>query len=156
MRSPVHDGCIQQSNVHNPKKVRGYETGYRSQLYESFHRNTTLSDGTSLIGENILKQGYYMTKLDLKDAFFSVAVHPQSQKFLRLHCKTKAYRFKALPFGLNIAPMIFTRQMRLVVGHLRKQDVLLVICPDNMLIIGTQPEETTLFSLMTMQLLESL
>ena len=33
--------------------------------------------------KSFLRQGHFMTKIDLKDAYFSVAIHPRSQKFLR-------------------------------------------------------------------------
>ena len=33
--------------------------------------------------KSLLRQGHFMTKIDLKDAYFSVAIHPQNQKFLR-------------------------------------------------------------------------
>ena len=81
--------------------------------------------------KTLLQQGYYMTKLDLKDAYLSVAIHPQSQKYLRFCWKTKTYQFKALPFGLNIAPMIFTRLMKPVASYLRKRGVRLVIYLDD-------------------------
>ena len=106
--------------------------------------------------KTLLKQGYYMTNLDLKDAYLSVEIHPQSQKYLRFCWKTKTYQFKALPFGLNIAPMIFTRLMKPVASYLPKRGVRLVIYLDDMLIIGASPEETSQFTVMAIKLLESL
>jgi hypothetical protein len=97
-----------------------------------------------------------MTKLDLKDAYLSVPIHPDSQKYLRFLWKNKTYQFKALPFGLNIAPMIFTRLMKPVAGFLRKRGVRLIVYLDDMLIIGASAEEATLFTTMAIELLESL
>ena len=54
--------------------------------------------------KSVLKQGHFMTKLHLKDAYLSVAIHPQSKKFLGFLWQSKAYQFRSLPFGLNIAP----------------------------------------------------
>ena len=106
--------------------------------------------------KTLLQQGYYMTKLDLKDAYLSVPIHPDSQKYLRFLWKNKTYQFKALPFGLNIAPMIFTRLMKPVAGFLRKRGVRLIVYLDDMLIIGASAEEATLFTTMAIELLESL
>ena len=97
-----------------------------------------------------------MTKLDLKDAYLSVAIHPQSKKFLRFLWQNKAYQFRSLPFGLNIAPSVFTRLMKPVAGFLRKRGIRLVLYLDDMLIIGSTPQETHLFTQMAMNLLESL
>ncbi len=106
--------------------------------------------------KTLLQQGYYMTKLDLKDAYLSVPIHPDSQKYLRFLWKNKTYQFKALPFGLNIAPIIFTRLMKPVAGFLRKRGVRLIVYLDDMLIIGASAEEATLFTTMAIELLESL
>ena len=71
--------------------------------------------------KSLLRQGHFMTKIDLKNACFSVAIHPQSQKFLRFLWQNKAFQFCSLPFGLNIAPSLFTRRMKPVAGFLRKR-----------------------------------
>ena len=34
---------------------------------------------------NMIKPGDFIMQLDLKDAYFSVPIHPQDQKFLRFH-----------------------------------------------------------------------
>jgi hypothetical protein len=106
--------------------------------------------------KSLLKQGHFMTKLHLKNAYLSVAIHPQSKKFLRFLWQNKAYQFRSLPFGLNIAPSMFTRLMKPVVGFLRKRGIRLVLYLDDMLIIGSTPQETRLLTQMAMNLLESL
>ena len=97
---------------------------------------------------------HVMTKLDLKDAYLSVPIHADSQKFLRFIWKDKTYQFQALPFGLNIAPRVFTRLLKPVAAFLRKRGVRLVIYLDNILIIGSSVEEIRQFT--EMSLLESL
>ena len=106
--------------------------------------------------QSLLKQGHNLTKLDLKDAYLSGAIHPQSQKYLRFLWQKKAYQFRALPSGLNIAPLVFTRLMKPVAGFLRKRGIRLVLYLDDMLIIGSTPQETRQFTQMAMDLLESL
>jgi hypothetical protein len=76
--------------------------------------------------KSLLKQGHFMTKLHLKDAYLSVAIHPQSKKILGFLWQNKAYQFRSLPFGLNIAPSMFTRLMKPVAGFLRKWGIRLV------------------------------
>ena len=94
-----------------------------------------------------------MTKIDLKDAYFSVPIHPQSQKFL---WQNKAFQFCSLPFGLNIAPSLFTRLMKPVAGFLRKRGVRLLLYLNDMLIIGSTPSEVNDFTLMAVNLLQPL
>ena len=106
--------------------------------------------------KSLLRQGHFMTKIDLKDAYFSVAIHPQSQKFLRFLWQNKAFQFCCLPFGLNIAPSLFTRLMKPVAGFLRKRGVRLILYLDDMLIIGSTPREVNDFTQMAVNLLKAL
>ena len=106
--------------------------------------------------KSLLRQGHFMTKIDLKDAYFSVAIHPQSQKFLRFLWQNKAFQFCSLPFGLNIAPSLFTRLMKPVAGFLRKRGVRLILYLDDMLIIGSTPREVNDFTQMAVNLLKAL
>ena len=105
--------------------------------------------------KSVLRQGHFMTKIDLKDAYFSVAIHPQSQKFLRFLWQNKAFQFCSLPFGLNIAPSLFTRLMKPVAGFLRKRGVRLILYLDDMLIIGSTPREVNDFTQMAVNLLSA-
>ena len=106
--------------------------------------------------KSLLRQGHFMTKIDLKDAYFSVAIHPQSQKFLRFLWQNKAFQFCSLPFGLNIARSLFTRLMKPVAGFLRKRGVRLILYLDDMLIIGSTPREVNDFTQMAVNLLKAL
>ena len=106
--------------------------------------------------KTLFKPGQFMTKLDLKDACLLVAVHPDYQKYLRFVWRNQAFQFKALPFGLNIAPRVFTKLRKPVVAFLRKRGVRLVIYLDDILIIGSNVRETRQFTEMAMTLLESL
>ena len=55
-----------------------------------------------------LQTGEWVTSIDFKDAYFHIPIHKQSRKYLRLHIQGKTYQFKALPFGLQTAPLEFT------------------------------------------------
>eukprot|EP00736_Rhodelphis_marinus_P008530 Rmarinus@m.5306 len=68
----------------------------------------------------LLERGDYMTSVDVSDAFLHVPVHMDFRKYLRFIWRGKAWQFRAMPFGLNIAPREFTKLMRPVVRHLRE------------------------------------
>ena len=55
-----------------------------------------------------LQTGDSVTSIDFKDACFHIPINTQSRKYLRFHIQDQSYQFKALPFGLSIAPMEFT------------------------------------------------
>jgi hypothetical protein len=139
-----------------PKKGGGMRPVIDLSSLNQFIDNTHFQMEHLSAIKSLLKTGHFMTKLDLKDAYLSVPIHPASQKFLRFIWKDKTYQFQALPFGLNIAPRVFTRLLKPVAAFLRKRGVRLVIYLDDILIIGSSVEETRQFTEMTMSLLESL
>ena len=55
-----------------------------------------------------LQKGEWVTSIDFKDAYFHIPIQKQSRKYLRFHVQGKTYQFKALPFVLSTAPLVFT------------------------------------------------
>ncbi|KAM9974095.1 hypothetical protein ACTFIR_009437 [Dictyostelium discoideum] len=53
---------------------------------------------------SMVKQGYYMVKLDIKKAYLHVLVDPQYRDLFRFVWKGSHYRWKTMPFGLSTAP----------------------------------------------------
>ena len=56
----------------------------------------------------LLGRGALLVKLDLKNAYRNVPVHPDDRMLLRVQWKGQVYVDSALPFGLHSAPKIFT------------------------------------------------
>ena len=53
-------------------------------------------------------QGSFMVKADIKEAYRMVPVHPQDQLLLGVMWQDSVYIDKVLPFGLRLAPKIFS------------------------------------------------
>ena len=62
--------------------------------------------------------GMLTTKLDLSDAYFHIPISLASRKFLRFVWNNKVYQFRAVPFGLAVAPQVFTLVFQTVIAHL--------------------------------------
>lgn len=60
-----------------------------------------------------------MASLDLKGAYFCIKIHTSSRRDRRFICNNKIFEFNALPFGVNTAPYLFTKIIKLVVKLLR-------------------------------------
>ena len=106
--------------------------------------------------KSLLNKGDYMINLDLTDAYLTVPMHPDSRKFLRFLLGDKTYEFTAMPFGLNVAPRLFTKIMKPVVASLRSQGVRLIIYLDDILIIASSIETLNRHKTLALSLLESL
>ena len=48
-----------------------------------------------------------MVKMDLKDAYLQVPIHPDYQHFLTFQWEEKTYKFQCLPFGLSTALSVY-------------------------------------------------
>ena len=77
-----------------------------------------------------------MATLDLQDAYFMVPIAAEDRIFLRFSFESNLYEFNCLPFGLSIAPWIFTKIMRPVLSCLRERNFLSVAYLDDFLLLG--------------------
>ena len=58
---------------------------------------------------NMVTRNCFMATIDLKDAYYSVAISRLFQKFLKFEWKEKLYCFKCFPNGLGSCPRKFTK-----------------------------------------------
>ena len=79
-----------------------------SMLNNHLHVPTFKMETVESIRKSI-RQGEWVTSIDLTDAYFHVPIHPPSQKYLRFQTKKGVFQFQALPFGVATAPLEFTR-----------------------------------------------
>lgn len=93
-------------------------------------------EGISTVKETI-REGDWLAKLDLKDAYFTIPVFHEHRKFLRFRWGRAIYEYVSLPFGLSSAPWAFTKLLRVVVAFLRRKGIHLVIYLDDILLIGS-------------------
>lgn len=70
----------------------------QSMAYQHFKM-----EGVQVV-RNLLQQGDWLTRINLKDAYFSVPIHPDYCHLLHFLWKDQAYEFRCLPFGLSTAP----------------------------------------------------
>ena len=61
-----------------------------------------------------MKPGCYMASIDLKDAYYSVAISSTDQKFLQFEWKGTLYQFACFPIGVALCPRKFTKLLKLV------------------------------------------
>ena len=73
----------------------------------------------SVIG--LMTPNCYMASIDIKDAYYTVPIAIEHQKYLKFAWRDKLYQYTCLPNGLSSAPRIFTKIMKPVFQTLRQQ-----------------------------------
>ena len=89
---------------------------------------------------SLLKQGDFMIKIDLQDAYMLMPVAPKSRCLLVCDFDGKIFHFKVMPFGLTSASRIFTKLLKPILRLLISQEMLLIIYLDNILLISPTAE----------------
>ena len=85
---------------------------------------------------DLLQPHDWLGKIDLKDAYFVIPIWKNHRKYLRLLWKNTLLEFACLPFGLAVAPRLFTKVMKPVVALLRRAGIRLIIYLDDLLFMN--------------------
>ena len=84
-----------------------------------------------------------MSKLDLKDVYFSVPLDQHSRKFVDFFVKKTLYEFMYLCFEPGAATRVFTKLLQTPISFLRRINISVIIYLDNMLILSHRIQEAT-------------
>ena len=88
----------------------------------------------------LLPPGAWTISLDLENGFWHLAVAKSFRPFLGFSYRGQNWRFKAMPFGLNLASRIFTKIISFVVNRLSLEGIWCLPYLDDLLIIATSEE----------------
>ena len=69
---------------------------------------------------NLMKPGVWMVSIDLCDAYYTIPVAQEHQKYLTFPWQDEFYSYTCLPNGYSQAPYIFTKILKVPFGYLRK------------------------------------
>ena len=111
---------------------------------------------------SLIKRGCWFASVDLEDAYFSVKISPEYQKFFRCVFHGKMYEFLALPQGFRDSPRVSrfptdlyqTSQTSSVVSQVFRSHVLAFI--DDTLLQGYREQDCQSTVIATCQVLDSL
>ena len=85
-----------------------------------------------------------MATIDLEDAYWHIFISPRYRNYLAFTVERKTFRFKAMPFGLNIAPRIFTKIVGVIIRHLRLAGIQVFAYLDDWFIWAATPNACVL------------
>lgn len=104
----------------------------------------------------LITSSCYMTKIDLKEAYYLVPIKKSHYKFLRFKYNEKLYEFTSLPFGLSIAPFTFTKILKSVLKYLRENGILCVAYIDDFMLFHTNKDKAIIDTTFTCNVLKNL
>ena len=71
----------------------------------------------------LITEAAWGASLDLQDAYLHVPIRKNLHKFMAFSHGHQLYFFKVLPFGLNVAPMIFTKILKHPLSRLHQEGI---------------------------------
>ena len=116
----------------------------------------TLQNGGSSPDTRLTPTKDWMVKMDLKDVYLQIPMHPDYQHLLQFIWGQKHFKFQCLPFDLSSAPWVFTKLLKPVVGFLRQIGLRLIVYLDDMLFMHTNKDQLEAMAPLICKILKSL
>ena len=88
----------------------------------------------------IIPEGSWAATLDMQDAYWHIPVKPYFRQWLGFKYRKHKYSFNCLPFGLNVAPGLFTNICKPILKYLHDKGVSVSAYLDDWIIWGTSKE----------------
>ena len=85
---------------------------------------------------DLIQEGNWMVKMDLKDANFALLIRQEDWKWSRFQWEEETYEFTCLPFGLLAAPRVFTKVVKQVVAWMRQFGYRMIMYVDDNLLLA--------------------
>ena len=103
---------------------------------------------------SLLPMGFWTASLDLKDGFWHLSIFHKLRPYLGFKYRNQIWQFRAMPFGLNIAPRTFTKLIAHMVKVMASEGIWCLPFLDDLLILAASREECLLKLQKAMEILE--
>lgn len=129
--------------VCGPKKRRRLEANHRPEIPQFLPRATTLQDGGSLyVTKHIISLGWFMVKIDLKDAYLTIPIAQNFQSPLAFQATPQdIMQFQCLPFGLCTAPFVFSKVIKPIVQFLHQLGIHLIFYLHDLMLVASSESQ---------------
>ena len=115
-------------------------------ILNSFIRCPTFKMLTLREIKMLLGKGLWTTSLGFKDGYWHLPICPSRRPFLSFRWRNQNWQFRAMPFGLNIGPRIFTKVVAHAVKVMAKAGIWCLPYLDDLLIVATSEQECKLMT----------
>ena len=102
-----------------------------------------------------LSKGQWAAKIDLKDAYFHLALGDALKRFLRVQVQSDVWEFQAACFGISTLPQAFMAVMKTLEKICRSKGILCFVYLDDILLLGSsRTQVSNHLEILTSSLLE--
>ena len=101
-----------------PKPDGTYRMILNLRAFNEFVQYHRFKMDTLEMAINMMTPGCFMASIDLKDAYYTVPISTDHQKYLKFIFNGSLYQYTCLPDGLSCAPRVFTKLLKLVYATL--------------------------------------
>ena len=123
------------------QRKRGPKTGGQSEGTKQYCANASLQDGGYSHTEKPPTSGGLVNEGGSENAYFTIPIRPEHRKYLRFSMADKSYQFTCLPFGLVLAPCVFTKTLRPVAALVQELGMRVIVYIDNILLMAESKEK---------------
>ena len=85
---------------------------------------------------DVVRPYVYMASIDLKDAFYSIPIHPEHQKYYKFVVLLKIYQYTCIHNGYGAAMRIFTKVSKVASSRLQSKGFISVVFVDHSYLQG--------------------
>ena len=115
--------------------LRSINAGINNDSFKMDHIHKTLK---------FLSKDMLGIKIDLMKGYHHVPVKETDRKLLGFRYNGQIYHYKCLPFGLNIAPRLFSKIMKVLVQRWRVRGISVFIYLDDILVVNHSKDQLIL------------
>jgi hypothetical protein len=87
-----------------------------------------------------LRKGMWAAKIDLKHAYFHLALSEELKPYTCIQVEDKVFQFQAACFGLSTLPQAWQSVMKVFLKKWRSQGILTWVYLDDILLVGQSPQ----------------
>ena len=84
-----------------------------------------------------LRKGQWGAKVDLKHTYFHIPLSEKFEHYIGFSFADGIFRFEAMPFGVNVAPQVFTHFVKVLLKHWCSQGITVYGYLDDLLIVAS-------------------
>jgi hypothetical protein len=139
-----------------PKKGGGHRPVINLKPLNNFVPYEHFKMESTYMLKDLLRKDDYLVKIDLGDAYLTVPVWRDHQKYLRFLWRDSLLEFACLPFGLASTPRVFTKLTKPVLSVLRQRGIRLIAYLDDFLIMAESAQLALQHEATALNLLEGL